>query len=91
MRPPAVLLLRSGRRQHRHSIFVSDHAGLAWETGLTWDPRVLQRVLTAIEEAWPQANCTVTGAWSDQRSAYSSARSTRADTARAASAGLARW
>lgn len=34
-----------------HSIFVSDHAGLAWETGLTWDPRVLQRVLTAIEDA----------------------------------------
>ena len=34
-----------------HSIFVSDRAGLPWETGLTWDPRVLRLVLTAIEDA----------------------------------------
>ncbi|AHC24507.1 hypothetical protein TS71_05985 [Mycolicibacterium neoaurum] len=34
-----------------HSIFVSDQAGLAWETGMTWDPRVLEAVRAAIEGA----------------------------------------
>lgn len=34
-----------------HSIFVSETAGLPWETGLTWDPRVHDAVRTAIEEA----------------------------------------
>jgi len=31
-----------------HSIFVSTEAGLPWETGLTWDPRVLETVRAAI-------------------------------------------
>ena len=34
-----------------HSIFVSNLAGLPWETGLTWDPRVLEVVRAAIDEA----------------------------------------
>lgn len=34
-----------------HSIFVSDLAGLPWETGMTWDPRVLDAVRTAIDDA----------------------------------------
>ena len=34
-----------------HSIFVSDSAGLPWETGLTWDPRVLDVVRGAIDGA----------------------------------------
>jgi triacylglycerol lipase len=34
-----------------HSIFVSNEAGLPWETGLTWDPRVLETVRTAIDAA----------------------------------------
>lgn len=32
-----------------HSIFVSDAAGLPWETGLTWDPRVHDVVRGAID------------------------------------------
>ena len=32
-------------------IFVSDQAGLAWETGMTWDPRVLEAVRAAVEGA----------------------------------------
>lgn len=31
-----------------HSIYVSDAAGLPWETALTWDPRVLEVVRQAI-------------------------------------------
>lgn len=31
-----------------HSIFVSNEAGLPWETGLTWDPRVLETVRSAL-------------------------------------------
>ena len=34
-----------------HSIYVSDIAGLPWETGLTWDPAVLAAVRDAIESA----------------------------------------
>ncbi|WP_372517232.1 lipase family alpha/beta hydrolase [Mycobacterium hackensackense] len=34
-----------------HSIFVSDLAGLPWQTGLTWDPRVLDAVRAAIDGA----------------------------------------
>ena len=34
-----------------HSIFVSDAAGLAWETALTWDPRVFDVVRQAIADA----------------------------------------
>lgn len=34
-----------------HSIFVSDAAGLPWETGMTWDPRVLDVVRAAIDGA----------------------------------------
>ncbi|GAA2543235.1 alpha/beta hydrolase [Mycolicibacterium diernhoferi] len=33
-----------------HSIFVSDLAGLPWETGITWDPRVLDAVDAAITD-----------------------------------------
>ena len=43
------------RQCHRfddtHSIFVSNSAGLPWETGLTWDPRVLDVVRAAIDGA----------------------------------------
>jgi hypothetical protein len=38
-----------------------------------------------------QSNATVTGAWSDQRSAYVAARSTTADVAVAARARVATW
>ncbi|WP_349271434.1 lipase family alpha/beta hydrolase [Mycolicibacterium parafortuitum] len=34
-----------------HSIYVSNEAGLPWETGLTWDPRVHDVVRDAIERA----------------------------------------
>ncbi len=34
-----------------HSIFVSNLAGLPWETGMTWDPRVLDAVRDAIDNA----------------------------------------
>jgi triacylglycerol lipase len=34
-----------------HSIFVSNLAGLPWQTGLTWDPRVLDAVHAAIDGA----------------------------------------
>ena len=34
-----------------HSIFVSNAVGLPWETGLTWDPRVLEVVRGAIDTA----------------------------------------
>jgi triacylglycerol lipase len=34
-----------------HSIYVSDKAGLDWPTALTWDPRVLDVVHKAIEDA----------------------------------------
>jgi triacylglycerol lipase len=34
-----------------HSIFVSDAAGLPWETAMTWDPRVFDVVRGAIEGA----------------------------------------
>ncbi|CAN5478377.1 hypothetical protein BH09ACT8_BH09ACT8_64530 [soil metagenome] len=34
-----------------HSIFVSDAAGLPWDTGLTWDPRTLAVLHDAIEGA----------------------------------------
>lgn len=34
-----------------HSIFVSDGAGLPWDTGLTWAPAVLARVNQAIDQA----------------------------------------
>ncbi len=34
-----------------HSIYVSNEAGLPWETGLTWDPRVHDVVRGAIEGA----------------------------------------
>lgn len=34
-----------------HSIFISDAVGLPWETALTWDPRVLEVVRSAIEGA----------------------------------------
>lgn len=34
-----------------HSIFVSDAVGLPWETGMTWDPRVLDVVRAAIDGA----------------------------------------
>ncbi|MDG4664124.1 alpha/beta fold hydrolase [Mycobacterium sp. 236(2023)] len=34
-----------------HSIYVSNEAGLPWETGLTWDPRVLGVVRDAIDAA----------------------------------------
>jgi len=34
-----------------HSIFVSDQAGLAWDTALTWDPQVLDVVAQAIADA----------------------------------------
>ncbi|PRC43661.1 hypothetical protein C6A85_000000104195 [Mycobacterium sp. ITM-2017-0098] len=34
-----------------HSIYVSNEAGLPWETGLTWDPRVLDVVRAAIDGA----------------------------------------
>ncbi len=34
-----------------HSIFVSNEAGLPWETGLTWDPRVHEVVRGAIDAA----------------------------------------
>ncbi|QIV80883.1 alpha/beta hydrolase [Mycolicibacterium frederiksbergense] len=34
-----------------HSIFVSDANGLPWETGLTWDRRVLQTVNAAVEDS----------------------------------------
>ncbi|ULE35457.1 hypothetical protein K3G64_03135 [Mycobacterium sp. IDR2000157661] len=37
-----------------HSIYVSDLAGLDWQTALTWDPRVFDVVHQAIENA-PQA------------------------------------
>ena len=33
-----------------HSIYVSDLAGLPWQTALTWDPRVLDVVASVIEE-----------------------------------------
>ncbi|WP_231991946.1 hypothetical protein [Mycobacterium sp. ACS4331] len=33
-----------------HSIFISDAAGLPWETALTWDPRVLDVVASVIEQ-----------------------------------------
>ncbi len=48
-----------------HSIFVSDLAGLPWETGMTWDPRVLEAVRAAIDgadgalRASPGAPCPV--------------------------------
>ncbi|BBZ34992.1 hypothetical protein AWB99_02590 [Mycolicibacterium confluentis] len=42
------------RRTHvfddTHSIFISDAAGLPWETALTWDPRVLDVVASVIEQ-----------------------------------------
>lgn len=34
-----------------HSIFVSDLAGLPWDTGLTWDPKVHEVIDEAIENA----------------------------------------
>lgn len=34
-----------------HSIYVSDTAGLPWDTGLTWDPAVLDAVRGAIQGA----------------------------------------
>lgn len=34
-----------------HSIYVSNEAGLPWETGLTWDPRVFEVVRGAIDAA----------------------------------------
>ncbi len=34
-----------------HSIFVSDAAGLPWETAMTWDPHVLAVVRSAIDDA----------------------------------------
>jgi pimeloyl-ACP methyl ester carboxylesterase len=34
-----------------HSIFISDAAGLDWNTALTWDPEVLEAVHEAIETA----------------------------------------
>lgn len=34
-----------------HSIFVSDLAGLPWDTGLTWDPEVLDVIDQAITDA----------------------------------------
>ena len=34
-----------------HSIFVSNQAGLDWKTALTWDPRVLDAINQAIEDA----------------------------------------
>ncbi len=34
-----------------HSIFVSDQAGLPWDTGLTWDPKVHEVIDQAIEDA----------------------------------------
>lgn len=34
-----------------HSIFVSNMAGLPWETGLTWDPRVLDAIHIAIQDS----------------------------------------
>ncbi len=33
-----------------HSIFVSDLAGLPWDTGITWDPRVLAAVDAAVND-----------------------------------------
>ncbi|UXA14836.1 alpha/beta hydrolase [Mycobacterium sp. SMC-8] len=41
-----------------HSIYVSNEAGLPWETGLTWDPRVHDVVRTALEGALPEPNRT---------------------------------
>ena len=34
-----------------HSIFVSDQAGLDWNTALTWDPQVLEVLHQSIQEA----------------------------------------
>jgi triacylglycerol lipase len=34
-----------------HSIFVSNSTDMSWETALTWDPRVLEALGTAIEDA----------------------------------------
>lgn len=34
-----------------HSIFVSNQAGLAWDTALTWDPKVLEVIDQAIADA----------------------------------------
>ena len=34
-----------------HSIYVSNLAGLDWQTALTWDPEVLDAVHAAIENA----------------------------------------
>ncbi|WP_163888512.1 hypothetical protein [Mycolicibacterium hippocampi] len=34
-----------------HSIFISDATGLPWETAMTWDPRVLETVRSAIDGA----------------------------------------
>lgn len=34
-----------------HSIFVSNEAGLPWDTGLTWDPRVFAVVRDALDNA----------------------------------------
>ncbi|WP_422749824.1 esterase/lipase family protein [Mycobacterium sp. WMMD1722] len=34
-----------------HSIFVSNQTGLAWDTALTWDPRVLDVVHQAVQNA----------------------------------------
>lgn len=34
-----------------HSIYVSDAAGIPWDTGLTWNPEALARVDQAIDEA----------------------------------------
>lgn len=41
-----------------HSIFVSDAAGLPWETGLTWDPRVHDVVRASIEGTTPGFGCS---------------------------------
>lgn len=40
-----------------HSIFVSHEAGLPWDTGLTWDPRVHDVVRTAIDGTLEPAPC----------------------------------
>jgi triacylglycerol lipase len=42
-----------------HSIFISELTGLAWDTALTWDPRVLDAVGTAIVDA-PGSSSTPT-------------------------------
>lgn len=42
---------RCVRFDDTHSIFISDSNGLPWDTALTWDPRVLEALGTAIEDA----------------------------------------